>query len=209
MTVPLLALSMAVQSAAGTGIVSMAEETDGTSTSYYGGVTLFENSNGLVLGYREDTGVTLIKDEESGYYFKDMDKDGELDVYEDWRKSSTERAEDLASLMDLDQMLGLMLHDSVSNEEDIENGKRFDLVRNYNSKSEMAEYNNKLQTWAENTEWGIPVAISTDPRHSGTIDAGYDAGEDLSLSQWPETMGMANSFSTETFTEFGLSLIHI
>lgn len=206
MTVPLLALSMAVQSAAGTGIVSMAEETDGTSTSYYGGVTLFENSNGLVLGYREDTGVTLIKDEESGYYFKDMNKDGELDVYEDWRKSSTERAEDLASLMDLDQMLGLMLHDSVSNEEDIENGKRFDLVRNYNSKSEMAEYNNKLQTWAENTEWGIPVAISTDPRHSGTIDAGYDAGEDLSLSQWPETMGMANSFSTETFTEFGDTL---
>ena len=202
-TVPLLTLSMAVQSVAGMGIVSLAEE---TANTYYDGVTLFENSNGLVLGYREDTGVTLLKDEESGYYFKDMDKDGELDVYEDWRKSSTERAEDLASQMDLDQMLGLMLHDAVSNETDIENGKRFDLVRNYNSKSEMAEYNNKLQTWAENTEFSIPVAISTDPRHSGTIDAGYDAGEDLSLSKWPETLGMANSFSTENFTEFGDTL---
>lgn len=203
-----LGLCMAGQGILGSGLNSLASENSRAeeSSSYYDNVELVENSNGLVLGYSKDSGVKLLKDEESGYYFKDLDKDGELDVYEDWRRSSTERAQDLASKMSLDEMLGLMLHDSISGEEDVQKGKRFNLVRSYESKSQMADYNNEMQSWAESSQWGIPVVMSTDPRHSGTIDAGYDAGEDLSLSKWPETMGMSNTFREETYEFFGNTL---
>ncbi len=40
--------------------------------------------------------------------FKDSDGDGELDVYEDWRKSPLERAEDLVSKMSIQEKIGLL-----------------------------------------------------------------------------------------------------
>ena len=42
------------------------------------------NEGGETLGYSKDSGVTLI--EQDGYACKDLDQDGELDVYEDWRE---------------------------------------------------------------------------------------------------------------------------
>ncbi len=60
------------------------------------------------LGYDENSGVTIIM--EDGFAFKDLDKDGELDVYEDWRKPVRERAEDLASQLPTERICGLMLH---------------------------------------------------------------------------------------------------
>lgn len=55
------------------------------------------NEDGATLGYSKDSGVTII--EQDGYAFKDLDQDGELDVYEDWRQDASTRAEDLASKM--------------------------------------------------------------------------------------------------------------
>ncbi|MBE9518713.1 MAG: hypothetical protein IMY68_09090, partial [Bacteroidetes bacterium] len=46
--------------------------------------TLVVNKGGQTLGYAPGSGVTLI--EKSGYAFKDLNKNGELDIYEDWRQ---------------------------------------------------------------------------------------------------------------------------
>lgn len=44
-----------------------------------------------------------------GLKFKDLNNDGKLDPYEDWRLSPRERAENLVSLMNIDEKLGMML----------------------------------------------------------------------------------------------------
>ena len=42
----------------------------------YDGVVTVINHNGLKLTYHKDSGVSLIFDEDSGYYFKDLKKTG-------------------------------------------------------------------------------------------------------------------------------------
>jgi beta-glucosidase len=56
-----------------------------------------------VLGTRS---VSVI--EKNGLQFKDLNKNGELDLYEDWRLTADERAEDLLSRMMLEEKAGLM-----------------------------------------------------------------------------------------------------
>lgn len=48
--------------------------------------------------------------EVDGLKFKDLDGDGELDVYEDWRVETDERVEDLLSQMTLDEKVGTLFH---------------------------------------------------------------------------------------------------
>ena len=160
------------------------------------------NRNGLKLTCHLDSGIGLIHDPDSDYWFKDLNKNGKLDVYEDWRKSSLERAEDLAAQLPLEQMLCLMFHHEVTDEL-IEKGMRFELIRSYGTKTNMAGLNNEWQLKCESTEFGIPMVISTDPRHTGTINAGYVAGQDGELSQWPDTMGMAATFDPAAYERFG------
>ena len=45
-----------------------------------------------------------------GLAFKDLNKNGSLDRYEDWRLTADERAKDLASKMKIEQIAGLMLY---------------------------------------------------------------------------------------------------
>jgi beta-glucosidase len=54
----------------------------------------------------------------------------------------------------------------------------------------MASWHNKLQELAASTRLGIPVTISTDPRHSFSDNplAGMMAGP---FSSWPESIGLA------------------
>ncbi|MEK3906626.1 glycoside hydrolase family 3 protein [Oceanobacillus sp. FSL W7-1309] len=47
--------------------------------------------------------------EESGLTFKDLNNNGKLDPYEDWRLSPEERAKNLVSLMNIDEKIGMML----------------------------------------------------------------------------------------------------
>mgnify|MGYP000064491629 CR=1 FL=1 len=45
-----------------------------------------------------------------GFQFKDLNKNGQLDIYEDWRANVVDRAKDLATKMTVDQIAGLMLY---------------------------------------------------------------------------------------------------
>ena len=46
------------------------------------GYVLVQNPGGATLGYSPESGVGIL--EEEGLAFKDLNRDGKLDVYEDW-----------------------------------------------------------------------------------------------------------------------------
>ena len=65
-----------------------------------------------------------------------------------------------------------------------------------------AEWNNNMQAFAEKLGWGIPVNISSDPRHgAANSDKEYKGGGG-SVSKWPEGIAMAATFSPEICREF-------
>ena len=66
---------------------------------------LFPNENGPTIGVT--TCGVIVKD---GLYFKDMDNDGILSAYEDWRLSDEERAADMVAHLPLRQQAGLVLN---------------------------------------------------------------------------------------------------
>lgn len=143
-----------------------------------------------------------------GLQFKDLDKSGKLEPYEDWRLTPEERAADLVKRMTLEEKAGVMMHGSAPTANSpIGAGKNYDLKaakamiddQKVNSLitrlsaddvAAFAEENNKLQAIAEDTRLGIPLTISSDPRNSFEyIDgASTSAGK---FSQWPETLGLA------------------
>ncbi len=73
-------------------------------------VKFVTNKNGKTIAYSANSGVKLIKS--GGLYFKDLNKNGKLDKYEDWRLPFDERAKNLAGLMSVEQIAGLMLYSS-------------------------------------------------------------------------------------------------
>ena len=74
------------------------------------GFILIKHEEGPELGYSPDSGVSIV--EESGYAFKDLNKNNQLDPYEDWRLDAETRAKDLASKMSVEEIAGLMLYSS-------------------------------------------------------------------------------------------------
>ena len=60
------------------------------------------------MGYSPESGIKILT--VNGKKFKDLNKNGKLDKYEDWRLSADERAKDLASQMSVEQIAGLMLY---------------------------------------------------------------------------------------------------
>ncbi|WP_346237781.1 glycoside hydrolase family 3 protein [Niabella insulamsoli] len=69
---------------------------------------IVKNKNGATLGYAPHSGVKILKIK--GVNFKDLNKNGRLDKYEDWRLPAEDRAEDLAKKMSIEQIAGLMLY---------------------------------------------------------------------------------------------------
>jgi beta-glucosidase len=78
----------------------------------------------------------------------------------------------------------------------------FNLIGGAPTAREMAEWHNALQRLAASTRLGIPVTLSTDPRHSFTDNPGTAmlAGP---FSQWPEPLGLAAIRDEETVERFG------
>ncbi|MFE5912142.1 glycoside hydrolase family 3 protein [Streptomyces wedmorensis] len=55
---------------------------------------------------------------------------------------------------------------------------------------EMARWHNAIQEMAASTRLGIPVSLSTDPRHAFTDNVGTSFGSGA-FSAWPEALGLA------------------
>lgn len=69
---------------------------------------LIEQKRGATLGLSRESGISLLH--QDGYVFKDLNRNGRIDVYEDWRKPMRDRAEDLAEQLSVEEIAGLMLY---------------------------------------------------------------------------------------------------
>ena len=70
------------------------------------------------------------------------------------------------------------------------------------SAGELARWYNNIQELAASTRLGIPVTISTDPRHSSSENPGA-AIFTSSFSQWPEPLGLAATRDAALVERFG------
>ncbi|MCP9757160.1 glycoside hydrolase family 3 protein [Lacihabitans sp. CCS-44] len=75
-----------------------------------GDFKIVSNPNGQKLGYSPNSGVKIIT--VNGLAFKDLNKNGSLDKFEDWRIPADLRAKDLASKLSIKEIAGLMLYSS-------------------------------------------------------------------------------------------------
>ena len=195
------------------------------------GYSIITQSKGQTLGYSPSSGVRILED--NGYAFKDMNRNGILDPYEDWRLPAAERAADLAQRLSIEEIAGMMLyssHQSVPSESwsGVYDGKPFSesqaasydlsdnqkkflkednlravLVTTVESPSAAARWNNNMQSLVEGMGCGVPVNISSDPRHETSATAEYNYGSGGDISHWPTSLGLAATFDPSVVEEFG------
>ncbi|QWW20406.1 hypothetical protein I6B53_04820 [Schaalia sp. 19OD2882] len=156
------------------------------------------------------------KDGEFTYAFKDMNANGKLDAFEDWRLGASERAADLAPQLSKEQQAGLMLFSSherapgdgltdaqkdylqSSHLRNVLNAGPSDTKQNVQWVNEMQAF---VETLAGEGTPYVPVNYSSDPRsdasHTGLFT---QSGE---ISKWPSSLGLAATFKPETVLEFG------
>jgi beta-glucosidase len=142
----------------------------------------------------------------AGKRFRDLNRNGTLEPYEDWRLRSAARAADLVGRMSLEEKAGAAVHGTAPMAGGMmASGPNYDttaavaqiITRHVNSvitrmsiaPSVFAAQNNALQTIAERSRLGIPVTISTDPRNHFQVFAGASVAAS-GFSQWPETLGL-------------------
>ena len=72
------------------------------------GYTLVINEGGKNIAYSKESGLKLI--EADGYAFKDLNGNGVLEPFKDWRLPVEERVADLAKRLSIEEIAGLMLY---------------------------------------------------------------------------------------------------
>ena len=172
----------------------------------------------LYLGTR---GVPII--EQNGLRFKDLDGNGILDPYEDWRLDPDARARDIVARMTLEEKAGAMMHgtaataggvgppgaggayDTTANRALIDSAKVTSMItRLGGDATSLATQNNLLQEIGEHTRLGIPLTISTDPRNHFQYVPGASVRSD-EFSQWPEPLGFAAIGDSSLVRKFATS----
>lgn len=126
-----------------------------------------------------------------GLRFRDLDRSGDLTPYEDWRLSPERRTADLVSRMTLEEKAGAMVHPALTNAEQV---KRFRLssvlTRSSSAPATIAALHNGLQEVAEAMRLGIPMTISSDPRHGMSEVEGASVLAE-GFPKWPDAPGFA------------------
>ncbi len=93
------------------------------------GIKIVKNEGGKTLGYSVSSNLRLIT--VNRFAFKDLNKNGQLNKYEDWRLPVDERAKDLAAQLSVEQIAGLMLY---SRHQRIPSGSSGFMAGTYNGK---------------------------------------------------------------------------
>lgn len=148
-----------------------------------------------------------------GLRFRDLDKDGALTPYEDWRLSADDRAADLVARMSPEERAGLLMHASLTNVGDAYDRAAFDPlleerhITTYISRlgadaPTLAREHNALQEAAEAERWGVPLKISTDPRHGFTVTEGQTVSNG-DFSPFPDPIGVGAIDDPATTLEMG------
>jgi beta-glucosidase len=174
----------------------------------------FEAVNEITRGQSD-----LIKTED-GFTFRDLNKNGKLDIYEDPRQPIEARVEDLLSKMKLEEKAGMLfINGSVVNEDGsieekpgvasfggVATKQITDHKMNHFNLWQIpgvqivAAWHNKLQRSAERTRLGIPVTIASDPRNHFTRNIFSMAANEF--SQWCETLGFGALDDAELVGKF-------
>ncbi len=151
--------------------------------------------------------------------FRDLNKNGKMDVYEDKTQPVEARVNNLLSQMTLEEKAGMLfingarINDDGSLEEKPAKGMfafaptapklmREKLMNHFNlwqvpGIHALATWYNNVQRLAESTRLGIPVTIASDPRHAFSSSIFAMAANGFSL--WCEPLGFA-AIGDEAFT---------
>ena len=176
-----------------------------------------ENPNGGPrLSFGVDSGIQIleVQDGPYTYAFKDLNRNGVLDPYEDWRLSAEERAKDLTARLTVEQMSGIMLYPvgepsnpqgDLGEKEKIQIEKkhiRF-LHGNGSTQQNAVKWGNKVQALAEKVDpHGIPINQSSDPRNM-VAGGRFTMFSNQAMSQWPGNLGLAATFDPEHTLKHG------
>ncbi|AEF85136.1 periplasmic beta-glucosidase/beta-xylosidase [Treponema primitia ZAS-2] len=198
------------------------------------GYVLIVNKGGATLGIQTDNKDRIL--EQDGFAFKDLNGNGKLDPYEDWRLPFSERIKDLVKRLSIEEIAGLMLYSSHQaiarnsllsemmypgqNAQDTrqhvydltEGQKKFlkdDKLRHVlmamaDDAVTAAKWSNQAQAFVESLGLGIPVNISSDPRHTPSVTAEFNMGAGGDISIWPDHIGLAATFDPNVVKQFGL-----
>lgn len=144
--------------------------------------------------------------------YRDLNKNGKMDVYEDSRQPIEKRVQDLLKQMTLEEKAGMMFYSPVRVNKDgtIEEQPAKDFLSSISpvgikeiDKHHITHFNlfavpapdtlamwyNRIQQYAEKTRLGIPLTIASDPRNQG--GAGIFAMSAKTFSMWPDPLGLA------------------
>ena len=135
-----------------------------------------------------------------GYAFRDMDGDGKLSLFEDWRQSAEDRAADLASQLTGEECIQLMWHGGTESTDSktkqtvdlIEKGSCAGVSRlggNEDSYASVVAWINGVQTQCEKRPHGIPYICSVDPYSTLGI---------------PATVGLAPAMDKDVWRKAGM-----
>ena len=177
----------------------------------------------------EARSVDLLYDD--GLPFKDLNNNGEIDAYEDWRKPVAERVADLVSRMTLEEKTGMLMIDQLNADAGgqvpelagqlvLRQKMRRFIFRNTvaNTPSagsgnpffgaqvtpyETSQFTNAIQVLCESTRLGIPALFKSNPRNH--FEEGWMGGLDATVgafSAWPKEAGLAATRDMELIGEF-------
>ena len=158
-----------------------------------------------------------------GEVFRDLNRNGALDPYEDYRVATTDRVEDLLKQMTLEEKVGQMFHPPVLIEPDplfrvfleamnagtsIEELITRKSLTHFNfyggaSPENIAKRLNELQRIAERTRLGIPLSVSSDPVHEVPRGGGIASFTLGGVSKWPSQLGFAAGRDASMLEAFG------
>ncbi len=177
--------------------------------------------------------VELVYDD--GLPFKDLNQNGRLDIYEDWRLPVEARVSDLLSQMTLAEKAGMLMIDQLNADlggqvpelgghllNDVKM-RRF-ILRNTVSNTpeeavahpffgaqvspyEMAQFTNAVQEMCESSRLGIPALFKSNPRNH--FEEGWMGGLDATVgafSAWPKEAGLAATRDLDLIAEFARSV---
>ena len=159
---------------------------------------------------------TLIQD---GHSYRDLNKNGKLDVYEDSREDIEARVEDLLAQMTVAEKAGQMFHPfQFSGYEGIRamrmmaklsppekyvgsrNLSHFSTALAPEDVRDHIRWTNEVQELAEQTRLGIPITFSADPKHSDKRGASFFM---KGISQWPDATGFGALKDSLITNKFG------
>ncbi len=159
----------------------------------------------------------------SGQDFRDLNRNGSVDPYEDYRVATADRVENLLSQMTLEEKVGQMFHPPVLIEPDplfrvfLEAMNAGTSIEELISRKSLTHFNfyggatpqniakrlNELQRVAERTRLGIPLSISSDPVHEVPRGGGIASFTLGGVSKWPSQLGFAAGRDANMLETFG------